>query len=187
MDPKRELQRIQEQLWVLQAQQRDQEAFRSLVDLYGRRLLYYVRRLLAGDDCAVDAVQEVWLTVFRRIGSLQAPEAFRVWLYKIAHDQAVSVLRRQRRAQEVHQDFAEQNEATDPCDEMGLLEQAELVHLALDQISPLHRDVLTLRFLEDLSLEEIAKVVGCTLGTAKSRLHYGRHALRQKIEEMSHD
>lgn len=187
MDLKRELQQVQERLWVLQAQSGDQEAFRGLVDLYERRLLYYVRRLVGGDERAIDMVQEVWMTVFRRIGSLRAPEAFRVWLYKIAHDRAVTFLRRQRRALDIHQDFAENYEENDSLDEMELLEQTELVHHALDQISPAHREVLTLRFLEDLSLNDIAKVIGCTLGTAKSRLHYGKHALRQKIEETRHE
>lgn len=187
MDAKRELQRIQEHLWVLQAQDRSQDAFRNLVVLYERRIYYYIRRLLEGDDSADDVIQEVWLTAFRRIGSLRAPEAFRVWLYKIAHDRAVTFIRRQRRVVDVHHDYVENHEECDPCDETELLEQAEFVHHALDQISPAHREVITLRFLEDLSLEEIAKIIGCTAGTAKSRLHYGKLALRRKMEDMCHD
>jgi|GEM_PF-6817585 len=68
-------------------------------------------------------------------------------------------------------------------DEFELLENAELVHHALGQLSLEHREVLTLRFLEDLSVEEISEVVGCSEGTTKSRVHYGKLAMRTIIEK----
>ncbi|MBL8851130.1 MAG: sigma-70 family RNA polymerase sigma factor, partial [Planctomycetaceae bacterium] len=64
---------------------------------------------------------------------------------------------------------------------------AELVHAALGALSVDHRRVLTLRFLEDMSIEDIAAVLSCSHGTIKSRLHYAKAALRRRIEELSHD
>ena len=82
-----------ERMLVIQAQARDSDAFRQLVTRYERRLIYYIRRMLGNETGALDVMQDVWLLVFRRLGSLSAPEAFRVWLYKIAHDVTVSHLR----------------------------------------------------------------------------------------------
>jgi RNA polymerase sigma-70 factor (ECF subfamily) len=64
-------------------------------------------------------------------------------------------------------------------------ENAELVHLALHGLSVDHRRALTLRFLEDMTIEEIAEVIGCRSGTVKSRLHYAKIALRRRIEELT--
>ncbi len=59
---------------------------------------------------------------------------------------------------------------------------AELVHRTLENLSPIHSEVLTLRFLEQMELSEIAEVVGCAIGTIKSRLHYAKASLREQIE-----
>jgi len=67
--------------------------------------------------------------------------------------------------------------------ELDLLENAELVHFALNKLSAIHREVMTLRFLEGMEVKEIARVMGCSEGTAKSRLHYARSAMRCIVEE----
>src|SRR5687768_5473884 len=82
---------------VLRARDGVTAAFRVLIDRYDRRLLYYVLRFLHDADRALDVLQDVWLTAFRKLAALRAPEAFRVWLYQIAHDRVVDHLRKQRR------------------------------------------------------------------------------------------
>ncbi len=74
---------------VDRARRGDGEAFRTLVEAYDRRLLYFVRRLLGDSEEAFDVVQQIWLHVHRHLCSLRTPRAFRVWLYRIAHDRAV--------------------------------------------------------------------------------------------------
>ncbi|MCH7988834.1 MAG: sigma-70 family RNA polymerase sigma factor [Planctomycetes bacterium] len=182
MNPRDELQRIQERLLVLQAQQNDHTAFQQLVKLYEKRLLYYIRRLVGDCDHALDILQDVWLTVFRRIGSLKSPEAFRVWVYRITHDQTVTLLRRHHGRIDVIEDCSTREIEDSSWNELELLENAELVHRELERLSPAHREVLTLRFLESMSLDEIAEVIDCSNGTAKSRLHYAKKALRSQIE-----
>jgi RNA polymerase sigma-70 factor (ECF subfamily) len=177
--------RLEEQLLVLQAQRRDHDAFRQLVGLYDKRLLYYIRRLVGEIGRDSDVSQEVWLTVFKRIESLRSPAAFRVWLFRIAHDKAISTIQRDQRRIEAHEEFALGPEVTEEWDELSLLENSRLVHQALTQISVPHREVLTLRFLEDLKLNEIAEVIGCGIPTAKTRLHYAKRAIRYKIEELT--
>lgn len=75
----------------------------------------------------------------------------------------------------------EHSDVTDAWDEFEAMENAELVHRALESLSHEHREVLTLRFLEQMDVNEIAEVVGCPTGTVKSRLHYAKTSLRKQI------
>jgi RNA polymerase sigma-70 factor (ECF subfamily) len=186
---KSETDQIHEKLLVMRAQAREAGAFPQLVARYERRLLYYIHRLLGNDVDREDVLQEVWIRVFLKINSIVAPEAFRVWLYKVAHDVAMSQLRQRKRHESaswtevVADDVAERSD----WNELELLDRAELVHEALGRLSLPHREVLTLRFLEELELSEIAQVVGCNVGTVKSRLHYAKAAIRQLLEEACHE
>ncbi|MGE5140358.1 MAG: RNA polymerase sigma factor [Rudaea sp.] len=182
-----ELDRLHERLLVIRAQARDQQAFRELVERYQRRLLYYIRRVLGDGGESADVLQEVWLRVFMKLTSLRAPEAFRVWLYKIAHDQTVSHLRRRPRESPAAEKDLPAVAEIDPWNELDILENAELVHRALERLSQPHRVVLTLRFLEDLGLAEIAEIVGRDVGTVKSRLHYAKASLREQMKGHFHD
>ncbi len=179
------LQQIQERLLVLCAQEGNRDALTGLVDLYDRRLLYFIRRILGETDGALDVLQSVWLNVHRKLGKLKSPDAFRVWLYRIAHDQAITELRRKSK-RPVPTDDAESLQGVDAASiDARAFDNAELVHRALQDLSVDHRRVLTLRFLEDMSIEEIAEVVGLNAGTVKSRLHYAKFALRGRIEELN--
>ncbi|HUG17760.1 MAG TPA: sigma factor, partial [Planctomycetaceae bacterium] len=91
------LRRSEERLAVSLAQTGDSQAFHRLVDWYDRRLYYFIRRIVGDDDDAFDVLQAVWLQVHRKIRSLSSPAAFRVWIYRIAHNKAVSELRRMNR------------------------------------------------------------------------------------------
>jgi RNA polymerase sigma-70 factor, ECF subfamily len=182
-----ELDRAYERLLVIRAAARDQQAFRELVERYQRRLMYYVRRVLGDGADSLDVLQEVWLRVFLKLTSLQAPEAFRVWLYKIAHDEAVSHLRKRPRERTASEEVDPAVAEADPWNETDILENAELVHRSLERLSQPHREVLTLRFLEDLGLAEIAEIVSCEIGTVKSRLHYAKASLREQMKGHFHD
>lgn len=174
-----------ERVLVLKCQMGDTRALEDLYRRYHHPLGYYLRRLLDDDAAAEDAQQEVWLTVYRRIRGLRAPEAFAVWLYRIAHSRAVNRLARRRH--DVSIDDAESG-AADVADESDAAnefspEDAADIHRALGKLRPEHREVLVLRFMEDLAYEQIAEVTGCNLGTVRSRLHYAKLALRRELEK----
>jgi RNA polymerase sigma-70 factor, ECF subfamily len=175
--------RLHERLVVLRAQAGDRGAFHELVDRYQERLMYYVHRLVQDTQQSRDILQEIWLEVFRALRSLETASAFRVWLYRIAHHRAVSYLRREKVRSDAAEQLARDAETSESDNELELLEKAELVHFALDKLSAVHREVMTLRFLEDMNLGEIAQVMRCNEGTAKSRLHYAKQALRRIIDE----
>jgi RNA polymerase sigma-70 factor (ECF subfamily) len=170
---------LYEHVLVLRCQAGDPAAFEELVARYGPRLRYYLRKLLGGDG-ADDALQEVWCDAFRGLPRLLDPRALPAWLYRLARDRAFRQLRRRR----VFVPLPE-GDLPDPAgdgDEFTA-EDARQVHAALDRLAPEHREVLLLRFLEDMPYEDIARVTGCPVGTVRSRLHYAKHALRQVIEK----
>ena len=170
------------ELLVLRCRRRDTEAARQLVSLFERPLLYFVRRLVGSEADAWDVVQETWLNVFRKLGTVQDPRAFPAFLYAAARNAALAHLRR-RRVREALLDSVDAP-AVDSCDEPEFTaDDAAAVHRALDRLSLAHREVITLFFLRDLSIEQIAAVVGVPVGTVKSRLHHAKRALREQLEK----
>jgi RNA polymerase sigma-70 factor (ECF subfamily) len=164
--------------WIaLRCQSGEMSAFEDLVAVMERPLLYYATSLTGCQDGGLDVLQEVWIKVFRGIGKLKNPGSLRSWLYAITHGIAVDRIRRnasRERAEQVElEDFQEANEPSFAGDD------AEAIHQALSQIGLRHREVLVLHFMEDLSIAEIAEVVGCSEGTVKSRMHYAKRALKE--------
>jgi RNA polymerase sigma-70 factor (ECF subfamily) len=184
MDSAEQLRKYQEEMWVLRAQQRDPDAFRRLVDAYEKRLLYFIRRYANNSEDALDVLQDVWLIAFQRLPALRSPAAFRVWLYQIAHDRSVSLVRGQRRDARVVEAFSDGQDA-DPEEAKLAFDDAELVHRLLGMLSLDHQEVLTLYFLEELPVEEIADILRCPAGTVKSRLHYAKKTLRSRMEKQT--
>jgi RNA polymerase sigma-70 factor (ECF subfamily) len=174
--------RLRERFLVRQFQRGNTDAFLTLVRRYERRLLFFLRRFERDQEHALDVLQEVWLTVWRTRGLLRSPEAFRAWIYRIAHGKVIDGMRSEMRCRQFEQE-RQRSRATVATRAGASLEAAELVHFALSQISPEHREVLTLRFLEEMTLGEIAEVIDCPVGTVKSRLHYASREMLSVIEE----
>jgi RNA polymerase sigma-70 factor, ECF subfamily len=176
--------RLYERLLVLRCQTGDAAAFGELVARYSDRLHYYVRKMVQNAADPQDVVQDVWVDVFRSIGRLTDVGAFRGWLYRIAHDRAC----RQLRGRKNHVSLEEAATWRFPTDDPRFsAEDVRRIHAALDTLAADHREVLVLRFLEEMSYEDIAAVTGQPLGTIRSRLHYAKSALRSAIERMDHD
>lgn len=174
---------LHERVLVLRAQLDDRAAFHELVELYQERLAYYIQRMVRDWHQARDILQQVWLDVFQQLRKLESPAAFRVWLYRIAHNRVVGFFRRRRVEMDAREQLALEAVEMNPADDLALLENAELVHAALEKLSDVHRETMTLRFLEDMDVSEIARVMDCSEGTTKSRLHYARNAMRRIIDE----
>jgi RNA polymerase sigma-70 factor, ECF subfamily len=171
--------RLYERVLVLRCQARDEAAFTEIVARYTPRLRYYLRRMLGGVPTAEDALQEVWLDAFRGLPGLIEPGAFPAWIYRLARDRAFRELRG-RRSYLALEDFDVIDEA-EAVDDFTT-EDAAQIHVALDSLMPEHREVLVLRFIETMTYDQIAGIIGCPLGTVRSRLHYAKRALRSVIE-----
>lgn len=175
-------QRQLEALLVVRAQTGDQAAFEEIVRRYHARLLYFVRRMVSDYSSADDVLQDVWLAVHRQLPQLRSPETLRVWLYRIARNRAFQTMRQPR-----HHDEPELMDciaAPDADEPQFTAADADRLHAALNRLSPAHRETLTLRFLEQLSYEELAETTDCDLGTVKSRLYYAKRAIKNELEKM---
>jgi len=177
---------IYERLLVVRAQAGDEAAVAELVERFSPRLRYFLRKLLSSADGAEDALQDVWLDVVRGLVRLEDPQALVAWLYRIARDRAYGRLRKARRLEL-------------PLDEVGLeepaveseakfsAEDAAQIHTALDELPAQQREVLVLRFLEGMGYEQIARVVDCSVGTVRSRIHYAKRALKVVLQKKERD
>lgn len=169
---------------VLRCQTGDPEAFADLIAVMERPLLYYATSLTGNQDAALDVLQDVWLRVVRGIRRLKDPGSLKPWLYAITHGVAVDRIRRDYR-----RDKAEQAQLDDTfnIDEPSFGEEdATAIRDALSRLGVKHREVLVLHFLQDLSILEMAKVVGCSEGTVKSRIHYAKRQMKQILEGVKH-
>lgn len=171
----------------MRCQAGDEEAFARLLERFGPRTLRYLERLI-GDD-AEDVHQDVWLGVYRRIGQLASPAAFVTWLFSVTRHSAVDYLRKRRRARELLDEVAAEgtargewvtHEESAGLDERGWLDAAELPAV-IAALPPLHREVILLRYQEELSYAEIAAVVARSIGTVKSRLHHAKRRIQESI------
>ena len=166
-------------LLVLRAQAGDERAFGRLFEEFGQKTLGYLTGLV-GDE-AEDVQQEVWLGVFRSLKSLTNPGAFRTWLYRTTRHRAIDRLRGRRRHQELFVPADEESTADlVAADADAPLREEELQWL-LSGLPPPQREVLLLRYRDELSLAEIALIVGCPVGTVKTRIHHARRKLREQF------
>ena len=167
----------------MQCQRGDRQAFAGIVQMWERPLFYYLRRLTPSEAETWDLLQETWLRVFRSIRTIRDPRTLPAFLYTTARNVAISRLR--IRVDE-NQPMSADNGAHD-CAFIAF-DDAEQVHHALDQLPLPQREAVTLYFLQDLSLDEIARVLDVPVGTVKSRLHYGKQAIREIINNgVGHD
>ena len=166
---------------LLRVQAGDPAAFPELVGRFDSPLRYFVRRIVGDIAAADDIVQDVWISALRQLNDLRSGAALRVWLFRVARNRAVSHLRREaiRVADDI--DVSEIADEAEP-DELRA-EDAARIHQGLATLSVEHREAITLRFLEDMSYDEIAAVVGCSVGTVRSRLHYAKKHLIEAIRE----
>ena len=178
----------QQTILVIRAQQRRTDAFERLMALHERPLLYYIRRQLGDADRALDVSQEVWLSVWKTIARLAHPRAFQAWLYQIAHRRiALEYRRRQSHQWQEEQDLAEEDLVA-PDAPVDVNVQIGELHGAIDKLFPRLREVVILRYIAQLAVEDVALAIGCPAGTVRSRLYYARKELKRLLEgEHDHD
>ncbi|MFQ6035343.1 MAG: RNA polymerase sigma factor [Sedimentisphaerales bacterium] len=169
-----------EQVLLLRCQIGDKNAFAELIERYQRPLRYFISRLLENSEMTEDIFQDTWLTVIRQIYSLKEIDAFPTWLYRIARNKVYQQLRREKKLSELDENIAVQN---DTKDDAFSAEDASKVHRCLERLRPEHKEVLMLRFLEQMSYDQIAQVINCNLGTVKSRIYYAKLALKKEMEK----
>ena len=184
----------QESLAVSQGLKRqDAGLLDELIVRYQHRLLRYLLYLTSNREMAEDLFQEVWMRVLVRGAQFNGQARFDTWLFTIARNLVIDQ-RRKRTMSSLDElfegksdddrpmSFEVADDEPTPFDRFSNLEDRERIAGALMQLDTLHREVLVLRFHEELSLEEIAKVTRSPLSTVKSRLYRGLAAIKPKME-----
>ncbi|HEY9174638.1 MAG TPA: RNA polymerase sigma factor [Verrucomicrobiae bacterium] len=177
-----------EQLPVADARAGSPAAWNALFQRYQLPLYAYVFELVRAEQPSLDIVQETFIAAARHLGGLRDDAKFGSWLFGIAHQKCIQHWRRSGREEPLNTEFAEALPAAaadDPSELLIRAEQEAEFMQALNQLPPPQREALLLHFIEDFSLEEIAGITGASLGTVKSRLYYGKKALRGLLEERS--
>jgi RNA polymerase sigma-70 factor, ECF subfamily len=171
-----------EQLPVQQARAGEPAAWDALFQRYQLPLYVYVFELAHDEQASLDIVQETFIAAVKHIGSLRDDGKFGSWLFGIAHQKVIQLWRKRKEIL-----FDEVPESPDefensPDDLLIRREQeAEFMNL-LNQLPLPQHSVLLLHYVEDFSLEEIARITETQLGTVKSRLHYAKKSLRKLWE-----
>jgi RNA polymerase sigma-70 factor (ECF subfamily) len=158
----------------------------GLAGLMGRhqdRLFRYLLRLVGDEAVAEDTFQQAWLQVAERIGRYDASRPFAPWLFTVARNLAMDHLRRRHpeSLDDVDEPKAAAGVENDPLAHAVARERSGRVVVALLALAPLDREVLSLRFEEDLALPEIARTLGVPLPTAKARLYRALARLRERM------
>jgi RNA polymerase sigma-70 factor (ECF subfamily) len=158
-------------------QRGDEDAFDTLVEKHRRRIYSLVCRLASPAE-ADDLAQEVFIAAYKALPSFRGDSAFSTWLYRIAvHVCSHHIRKRRLDTTDLDEEFMDYDSGHDPERSAISGELQERVRDAIRALPYKLRLVVVLRDLQGLSYEEIAQVVGCPIGTVRSRLHYATQRL----------
>src|SRR6266699_4945314 len=183
----------EEAMFVLRLKANEDAAYDELVRTYSSSIFHVAYRMLGDSAEASDVVQEIFLKVFRNIGGFKGEAALKTWIFRIAFSEILNRLRwwkRRRRFATVSLDDSPNGSgsgrsvaASSPTPEQALQskEQETSIQQALGRLSREHRSIIVLRDIEGFSYNEIADVLGVSIGTVKSRLARARGDLKKTL------
>ena len=173
---------MEEKDLIRRAAQGDADAFRQLVETY-QTPAYRLAARMCGPDSAEDVTQEAFLAAWRALPEFRGDCRFSTWLYRLVSNAAIDCLRREKK----HRDTGDVDDLELPDGGPSPQELAErsdtrdAVRRALDRLSPEHRQVLLLRFMQELDYGEIARALNVSEGTVKSRINRAKSKLREVL------
>lgn len=175
----------------------DEAAFQEIVRRYRNQITNYVYRMIDDYDRAVDIAQETFVRVYMNMERYQATYSFSTYIYRIAHNLAITELRQRKRrrliplptffsdkdSEEVEVDLPDQGQVL--ADEAIIAdERRQAVTTAIASLPEKYRAALVLCDLEEKSYEEISEVLGLPTGTVKSRINRARNLLKEKLRDI---
>ena len=173
---------------------RDPEMLDRLIEQYQHRLFRYLLYFTRDRQIAEDIFQETWIRVLEKGGQFDPRYKFGTWLISVARNLAIDTIRRRRtttftelehEGEDEHGFDIADTRTTAVIENIIQQQLDDRVADAVQHLPPLYREALMLRFNEDLSLEEIARVVGSPLSTVKSRLHRGMAMLTERLRVLN--
>ena len=178
--------RAAEAVLLWEARRGSREAFGELIRRYEKPVLALTCRLCRNPQDGEEAAQEAFLSAWQGLPRFRGEAGFSTWLYRLASNAAMDILRREGRRPTDPLDGSEERIPDAAPSPQALTERAELreqVEAALGALSPEHREILLLREMQQLSYEEIARALSLDTGTVKSRISRARRNLRRILLE----
>ena len=167
-------------------QQGERQAFEEFVDAYGGRVHRLVRRYVVNPTDVEDVTQEIFCDLHRSICSFRGQSVLSTWVYRVALNQCAKYAQKRRpqnAALEEQNEQASPDWRSDPAQVAVKGELSERVHDALEQLSPLHKEVVVLHELYGLTYQECATALEVPIGTVKSRLFNAIRRLRDSLSD----
>ena len=173
---------------IERAKQGDAEAFETLYHLHKRRVYSLCLRMTANTAAAEDLTQEAFLQLFRKIGTFRGESAFSTWLHRMAVNVVLMQLRKKGLAVvpleetvQTEEDSPKKEPGAEDARLAGSVDRLQLEH-AIADLPPGYRAVFLLHDVEGYEHNEIAHIVGCSIGNSKSQLHKARMKLRELLK-----
>lgn len=181
---------------VKDCRQGDMQAFEELVSRYEKRVYALAYRYMSNEDDAYDMAQEAFIKAYRSLRTFKGDSSFGTWIYRITSNVCLDEIRKRKRrlvplaldepmatadGSEVEREIADNSLGA-----FELYEQKEFsqyIQKLLDEMKPEHKSAIVLRDVMELSYEEIAGVLDCSMGTVKSRINRARGILKKKLSE----
>ncbi|MCX8052720.1 MAG: sigma-70 family RNA polymerase sigma factor [Armatimonadetes bacterium] len=173
----------------------DAGAFGQLVARHQRAVYAIVSRMVSDRDEVDDIVQDVFVQAFKSLGGFKQEAAFRTWIYRIAVNTTIKHMKKARVRRGASIDDPANglngslvsNGSDDPNDAVEKAERREAVRRAVETLPERHRAVVALHYFQNLTCDEIANIMGCSVGTVWSRLHYACKKLKGQLAWLGDD
>lgn len=163
---------------ILKAQRGDVDAYNLLVSRWEKRIFNYLLRLVRNREDAMDLCQDVLLKVYQNLRKLEDPARFAPWMYRIAHNEAYSMLRRKKPEDDLE---TAQFDMPSMGGRMLPVETALAVDAALRRLSEEQREAVVLKVYQGFKFEEMSEILGCPMSTVKSRLYTALELLKNTL------
>lgn len=183
-----------DKILVARLKQGDESAFKIIVEKYQRKVYRMIYAMIQDKEDALEMTQELFFKVYRHIEGFQEQCSFYTWVYRIAMNLCIDYKRRRKLKIQEYDDAVKQRgdaigdfpvtsvaSRETPTARLMKEELATKIRQAMDKLPPKHRQVIVLREVEGYSYQEIAEILGISIGTVMSRLHHARKKMQRYL------
>ncbi|OQB14380.1 MAG: ECF RNA polymerase sigma factor SigE [Firmicutes bacterium ADurb.Bin193] len=174
---------MDDRILVSEAKKGNISSFEKLVEQYQTKAFNLAYRILGNSEDAADAVQDALIKVYKNLGSFRESSKFSTWLYRITYNTCLDYLRKNKRIAASALDPSSPDNGPTLQEAAEKNERTEKIQRAVASLSPEYRVAVVLRDINGHSYEEAALILGCSIGTVKSRINRGRQKLKELLSD----
>ena len=176
---------------VISIQKGDIDLFGVLIERFEKKLTRYARKFISSNEDIEDAVQEVFIKAYTNIQSFDTDKKFSTWIYRIAHNTYVNIIRSKKNEKVSYVDLDEffpnvsSNETADK--DILIQENKEMITLCVKDLKPKYREIITLFYFDDMDYKTMSDIMGVPISTVGVRLRRAKEKLRQLCKENGYE